>query len=107
MLVVVAGEGDPSERRALRVLRRWPSHGSKGDPPSSDVCLVGGDHDADPALGAERPMASALPCTTSASEAEIGSPGGSGESWWSVWPNDGGVTPSGSGKEGRRQACSM
>jgi hypothetical protein len=37
--VVAAGEGDPLEWRALRILRRWPSHGSKGGPPSSDICL--------------------------------------------------------------------
>jgi hypothetical protein len=104
--VVAAGEGDSLEQRALRVLRRWPSHGSEGGPLSSDVCLTGGEHGADPALGAARPVMSALPWTTSASTAEIGSPGGSGDSWWSVQPGDGGAAPSGSGKEGHRQAYS-
>jgi hypothetical protein len=47
--VVTAGEGAPSEQRALHVLRRWPSHGSKGGPPSSDICL-----------GVARPVASTL-----------------------------------------------
>jgi hypothetical protein len=70
--VVAAGEGDPLERRALHVLRRWPSHGSEGGPPSSDIRLVGGERDADPVLRVAHPMASALPWTTSASGAEIG-----------------------------------
>jgi hypothetical protein len=47
-----------------------------GGPPSSgsDVHLIGGEHGADPALEAARPVASALPWTTSASQAEIGRP---------------------------------
>jgi hypothetical protein len=49
--VVIVGEGDPSKRRALCVLRWWPSHGSKGGPSRSEVCLVGGEHGVDPALG--------------------------------------------------------
>jgi hypothetical protein len=88
--VVIVGEGDTSEWRALRILRRWPSHGSEGSPLSSDVHLVGGERDADPALEAARPVASDLPWMTSASGAEIGWPGGFGGSWWSVWPGDGG-----------------
>jgi hypothetical protein len=72
-----------------------------GGPLSSDVCLVGGERDADLALRAARPLASALPWTTSALGAEIWSPGGSGDSWWSVWPGDGGAAPGGSG-EGQR-----
>jgi hypothetical protein len=98
--VVAAGEGDPSEWRALCVLRQWPSHGSEGGPPSSDIRLIGVERVADLALRAARPMASALPWMTSASWAEIGSPGGSGGSWWSVRPGDGGAAPGGSGEEG-------
>jgi hypothetical protein len=45
--VVTTGEGDPSERRALRVLQQWPSHGSEGDPLSSNVHLIGGERGAD------------------------------------------------------------
>jgi hypothetical protein len=104
--VVTAGEGDPSERRAMRVLRWWPSHGSKCSPQSSDVYLVGGERGADPALRAARPMASALPWMTSASGAEIRSPNRSGDSWWSVWPSDGGAVPGGSSEEGCQHACS-
>jgi hypothetical protein len=36
----------------------------------------------------------------SASRAEIGSPGGSGESRWSVRPGNRGAAPGGSGEEG-------
>jgi hypothetical protein len=103
--VVATGEGDTSEWRALCVLRQWPSHGSEGGPSSSDICLVGGEHDTDLALRAERPMPSALPWTTSASRVEIRSPGGYGDSWWSVRPSDGGAAPSGSGEDSHRQAC--
>jgi hypothetical protein len=106
LLVVATSERDPSERRALHVLRQWPFHGSRGGPPSSDVRLVGGEHDADPVLKDARPVASALPWTMSASRAEVGSLGGSEDSWWSVRPGDGGAAPNGSGEEGRVQACS-
>jgi hypothetical protein len=91
--VVIVDEGDPSERRALRVLRLWPSHGSEGSPLSSNVCLIGGERGANPALEAARPMVSTLPWTMSALRAEIGSSGGSGDSWWSVQPADGGWRP--------------
>jgi hypothetical protein len=77
--VVAAGEGDPSDRRARHVLRRWTSHGSEDDPPRSDVVLVGGERGTDPALGATRPVASVLPWTTLASGVEIRLPGGSGD----------------------------
>jgi hypothetical protein len=98
-LVVVVGEGAPSEQRALHVLWRWPSHGSEGVPSSSDIRLVGVERGADPALGGSHPVASALPWTTLASGVEIGLPDGSRDSWWSVWPDDGGATPGGSGEE--------
>jgi hypothetical protein len=90
----------------LRVLQWRPSHGSEGGPPSSDVCLRGGERGADPTLRATCPIVSALPWSTSASRVEIGSPDGSGDSWWSVRPGDGGATPGGSGDEGHRQVCS-
>jgi hypothetical protein len=98
--VVAASDGDPSERRALHVLWRWPSHESEGGPLSSEVRLVGGECGTDPTLVTARPVASALPWTTSASGVEIGSPGGSRDSWWSVHPGDGGAVPGGSGEEG-------
>jgi hypothetical protein len=70
--MVTTGKGDPSERRALHALQRCPSHGLEGSPLSSDVCLLGGEHSADPAIGAAHPVASALPWMTSTSRAEIG-----------------------------------
>jgi hypothetical protein len=53
-------------------------------------------------FGVARPVASALPWTTSASGAEIGLPDGSRDSWWSVRPGDRGAMPDGSRDEGRR-----
>jgi hypothetical protein len=90
----------------LRILRWWPTHGSEGGPPRSDVHLRGGERDVDPTLTATRRVTSALPWMTSASGAKIGLPDGYGDSWWSVRPSDGGVVPSGSRDEGRRQAYS-
>jgi hypothetical protein len=78
----------------LHILQRQP-HGSEGGRLDSDVRLRGGEHDADPSLDVARPVASA-------SGAEIGSPDGSGHSWWSVRPCDGGAPPGGSRDEGRR-----
>jgi hypothetical protein len=72
----------------LRVLRWWPSHGSEGGPPGSDIRLGGAECGADPALLVARPVASTLPWMTSASGAEIGSPDRSGDSWRSVRPCD-------------------
>jgi hypothetical protein len=45
----------------------WPSHGSEGGPPSSDVCLIGGERGVDLALRAAHLVASALPWMMSAS----------------------------------------
>jgi hypothetical protein len=87
----------------LRVLRRRPSHGLEGSPPSSDVHLRGGECGVDPTLRVACPVASALPWTASASEAEIESLNGPGDSWRSVWHYDGGAGLGGSGDEGRRQ----
>jgi hypothetical protein len=61
----------------------------------------------DPALGAARPVLSALPWMMSASGAEIESTDGSRDSWWSVWFGGRGAAPGGSGDEGRRRACSV
>jgi hypothetical protein len=45
-------------------------------------------------------VVSALPWTMPASKAEIGSPGGSGDSWRSVWPGGGGAVPDGKVADG-------
>jgi hypothetical protein len=60
------------QHMGLRVLRQWPSHGLEGDPPSSDVCLGGGERGTDPALGAACLVMSALPWTTLALGRRLG-----------------------------------
>jgi hypothetical protein len=99
---VVAGERDPSRRRARHRCSPWGYVSCGGGPPSSDIRLRGGERGTDLALGVARPMASALPWMTSASGVEIRSADGSGDSWWSVWPCDRGAPLSGSGDEARR-----
>jgi hypothetical protein len=83
----------------LRILRRWTPHGSEGGPPSNDVRLGGGECGIDPALGV-------VHLVMSASGVEIGSPDGSGDSWWSVRPSNGGAATGGSRDKGHRQVCS-
>jgi hypothetical protein len=60
----------------------------------------GGERCADLALGVAHHVALPLPWTASASEAEIGSPDGSGDSCRSARHCDGGALLGGSGDEG-------
>jgi hypothetical protein len=104
---VIAGEGDPLGRSAWRVCNLWGYASCGSGPPSSGVCLEGGERGADLALGAACPMAAVLPWMMLSSRAEIGSPDGSEDSWWSVQPDDGGPTSVGSGDKGHQQVYSV
>jgi hypothetical protein len=77
---VTTGDGDPSVQRARR-----------GCSPRGYMCCGGG-----PPMDRK----AALPTVMSASGLEIGSLDGSGDSWWSLRPGDGGAAPGGSRDEG-------
>jgi hypothetical protein len=90
---------------------RWPSCSSSGvgtgvdrhhRQRSSSVKGIhrGGVCGANAAHGAAHLAVAALPWMTPASGTEIGSPDGSGDSWWSVRPGNGGAAPGGSGDKG-------